>query len=117
MEKATDTTDEIVEEVPSEFIEVTVDGVDLSIQRKKLGSWKYLTLLKRQIEATQAVAAASDEKRSVAYGNLLDASINLVTFVCGDKMDLILKHLGELASYSEVMAFYNAVIKAVNAKN
>lgn len=117
-EQVEESVEEEIEATPSEFIEISVDDVDLKIPTKKLGSWKYFTLLKKQIESNQAVALASDEqKKKIAYGNLLDASIDLVTFVCGENMDAIMGHLGELASYNEVMTFYNKIIKAINAKN
>ena len=103
-EEVKEVAEENIDEAPepSEFIEVTVEGIDLKIQRKKLGSWKYLMLLKKQIEANQALVTAPEGQRAVPYGK---------------SMDVILDHLGDLASYSEVMAFYHEVIKAIRAKN
>ena len=124
-DKANEQTEELVEEQAeeeseeelSEFIEVNVDGVDLKIERKKLGSWKQLTLIKRTVDAEQAWMKAPEEKRSIAYGTLIDALIELITFVLGDNMDAVMEHLGELASLGEVRAFYRKTMEATSAKN
>lgn len=101
---AKETEAKIIELEPMEET-ITVDGLTVTIDRRKYGSFKFMLLTKQIVEAQKR-----GDQDTVVF-----KSIEIIEFILGEEqLDDVLAHFGgDVAEYNKVVDWYQKLARAV----